>query len=191
MPRTALLIIDVINDLQFPNADQLYVWARRMTPRLLSLRRRARAAGLPVIYVNDNFGLWHSDVRQIIAHCSRPARLGRTMVQRLKPGRGDYFIVKPRHSAFFATSLKPLLEDLGVTRLILTGIATNLCVFFSAHDAHMHGFKLIVASDCCAAETDFDHDVALGQLERFCRAKILRGDQISLPTGRRRRQSGR
>ena len=90
----------------------------------------------------------------------------------LKPGRNDYFILKPRHSGFFATSLVPLLEDLHIERLILSGISTNLCVLFTAHDAYMHRFPIVVLSDCCAAESDFDHNVALSQLERFCKATI-------------------
>ncbi len=95
------------------------------------------------------------------------------MSRRLKPGRNDYFILKPRHSGFFATSLVPLLQDLHIERLVLAGIATNLCVLFTAHDAHMHQYPVVLLSDCCAAESDFDHNVALSQLERFCGARCV------------------
>lgn len=87
--------------------------------------------------------------------------------------------MKPRHSAFCATSIIPLLEDLKAKRLILAAIATNLCVLFTAHDAHMHGYDIVVLSDCCAAESDFDHDVAISQLQRFCKATICRSDEFS------------
>jgi nicotinamidase-related amidase len=188
---SALLMIDVLNDFQFPGAESLLTWARRLTPRLLDLRQRARKSGVPVIYTNDNYGLWHSDQRGIYQHCTQAGLPGRSLVRRLKPGSKDYFLIKPRHSAFFATSLKPLLEDLGTRTLVLTGMATNLCVLMSAHDGHMHGYKLVVASDCCAAESDFDHDVALRQLETFCHARIRRGDEVAFakPAARRRRSA--
>jgi nicotinamidase-related amidase len=133
---------------------------------------------MPVIFVNDNFGLWHSSFSEVYAHCTRHKSRGKDLSRRLKPSRQDYFILKPRHSAFFATSLLPLLEDLGIERLVLAGIATNLCVLFTAHDAHMHQYPLTVLSDCCAAETDFDHDVALSQLARFCGATICLSSEL-------------
>jgi nicotinamidase-related amidase len=168
----ALLIIDVINDLEFDGGENVFPWAKRLAARLAPFGSRARRAGMPVIYVNDNFGHWRSSFQQVYTHCTRAGARGRGVCRKLKPRRNDYFILKPRHSAFFATSLVPLLEDLGIKRLILSGIATNLCVLFTAHDAHMHNYPLIVLSDCCAAESDFDHNIALAQLQRFCRAKI-------------------
>lgn len=168
----ALLVIDVINDLEFEGGENVLPWAMRLAKRLAPFCSRARRGGIAVIYVNDNFGHWRSSFQEVYAHCTRREARGRGVCRKLKPARGDYFILKPRHSAFFATSLVPLLEDLGIKRLILSGIATNLCVLFTAHDAHMHNYPLIVLSDCCAAESDFDHNIALAQLERFCAAKI-------------------
>ena len=177
---TALLIIDVINDLDFPGGENVLPWAKAMAGRLKAFRARAHKAGMPVIYVNDNFGHWRSNFSDVYKHCTRRGARGRGVVGALKPGREDYFILKPRHSAFHATSLIPLLEDVRVKRLILAGIATNLCVLFTAHDAHMHGYRLTVLSDCCAAESDFDHNVALSQLKRFCGATIRRSDQVKV-----------
>jgi nicotinamidase-related amidase len=177
---TAILVIDVINDLDFPGAEDLQPWAERMVTRLAPFCRKARRAGVPVIYVNDNFGHWRSDFQDVYRHCTRRGARGAKISQALKPTRNDYFILKPRHSGFFATSLVPLLEFLGTRKLILTGVATNICVFFTAHDAHMHEYKITVLSDCCAAESDFDHNAALDQLKRFCRAKIVRSDEMHL-----------
>jgi hypothetical protein len=132
---------------------------------------------MPVIYANDNFGHWRSDFQDVYAHCTRKGARGRKLCRILRPQRRDYFILKPRHSAFFATSLMPMLEHLGVNRLILAGIATNLCVLFTAHDAHMRHYEMIVLSDCCAAESDFDHNLALGQLEQFCGAVVCRSSE--------------
>lgn len=174
----ALLIIDAINDLDFRGGEKVLPWALKLADRLAPFSAQARRNGMPVIYVNDNFGHWRSDFSDVFVHCTRKTARGRVVSRRLKPERSDYFILKPRHSGFFATSLGPLLEHLKIERLILAGIATNLCVLFTAHDAHMHGYSIVVLSDCCAAESDFDHDVALGQLERFCKAKICLSSDI-------------
>jgi nicotinamidase-related amidase len=168
----ALLIVDVLNDLEFEGGEKVLPWGLRLTPRLVRFRGQARRAGMPVIYANDNFGNWRSDMHHVVKQASRRGARGRDMARRLAPGPRDYFVVKPKHSAFYATSLVPLLEHLGTKELVLAGIATNLCVLFTAHDAHMHGYKMTVLSDCCAAESDFDHDIALKQLKRFCGARV-------------------
>ncbi len=175
--HTALLIIDVINDLEFPGGEKVLPWAEKMAAKLPPVMRRARAAGVPVIYANDNFGNWRSNFTEVVKHCTRRGARGREVTRRLVPQRGDYFILKPKHSAFFATSLVPLLEFLKIRKLVMAGMATNLCVLFSAHDAHMHEYAITVLSDCCAAESDGDHDVALDQLQRFLGARICRGEQ--------------
>ncbi|AKT39333.1 cysteine hydrolase family protein [Chondromyces crocatus] len=177
---TAVLVIDVVNDLEFPGGEKVLPWARKMADQLVPFLDEARAAGFPVIYVNDNFGHWRSDLGDIYRHCSRQGARGRPVVRKLKPRKDDYFIVKPKHSGFFSTALQPLLHHLGARRLILTGMATNLCVFFTAHDAHMHEYTISVLSDCCAAESDLDHDTALDQLVRFCRVQVCRSDEIAL-----------
>ncbi|RKH03605.1 cysteine hydrolase [Corallococcus praedator] len=176
---TALLIIDVINDLDFPGGENVLPWALRMVERLGPFARKMRKAGVPVIYVNDNFDLWRSNFTDVYKHCTRRGSRGHAVARALKPLPGDYFILKPKHSAFFATSLVPLLEHLGTKKLLLAGIATNLCVFFSAHDAHMHEYKITVLSDCCCAESDKDHDLALDQLQRFLRVRVCRGDEVN------------
>jgi nicotinamidase-related amidase len=177
----ALLIIDVINDLEFPGGEKVLPWAIKLSSALSSFKKQVHGTAIPVIYANDNFGNWHGNFLDVYRHCTRKTARGRVLSQRLKPGPSDYFILKPRHSAFFATSLAPLLEDLKVRRLFLAGIATNLCVLFTAHDAHMQRFKIVVLSDCCAAESNFDHDVALSQLERFCHATICRSTEVRIP----------
>ena len=175
---TALIIIDVINDLEFPGGDKVLPWAEKMADRLLPASEAARRAGVPVIYANDNFGKWHSSWDAVFDHATRPDARGRDVAKRLEPAKDDYFILKPKHSAYYATSLEPLLQSLGIRRVVMAGIATNLCVLFSAHDAHMRDYETLVLSDCCAAETDNDHNIALDQLKRFCGTTVLRSDQI-------------
>lgn len=176
--KTALLIVDVINDLEFPGGEKVLPWARKMVERLSPVLDRARDRGIPVVYVNDNFGHWRSNFTEVVQHCTRPGARGRDVVLRLLPKPEDYFILKPKHSGFYASSLVPLLDFLEVDRLVLAGIATNLCVFFTAHDAHMHEYDITVLSDCCAAESDEDHNLALDQLQRFLGVGVCRGDEL-------------
>jgi nicotinamidase-related amidase len=174
----ALLLIDVINDLDFPEADQLLSYALPMADRLAALRARAREARVPVIYVNDNFGRWRSDFRAQIQHCLQDGMPGRPIVQRLRPAEEDYFVLKPKHSGFFSTTLDTLLEYLDVKVVILTGIAANICVLFTANDAYMRDFHLVVPSDCVASNTDEENRYALEQMRKVLKADIRPSDEI-------------
>ena len=139
---TALLLIDVINDLAFNGSDVLVAQAEPMAVRLSALKRRATAAGSPVIYINDNFGKWQSDFKKIVARCTGEDAKGRDFVKPLVPDDDDYFVLKPKHSGFFDTTLDTLLKTLRVRRVILTGIAGNICVLFTANDAFMRSQDL-------------------------------------------------
>lgn len=176
--RDALLLIDVVNDLAFPGGMKVLPWARKLVSPLRATMTNARSVGIPIVYANDHFGQWNASREDVIRHCTRTSAPGRTVSTKLRPRRSDYFLLKPRHSAFFATLLAPLLEHLGAKRLVLAGLATNLCVQATAHDAAMHGYPVIVLSDCCAAESDFDHNVVLSQLERFFHATICRSTEL-------------
>ena len=139
---TALLLIDVINDLAFDGSAALVEQAEAMATTLARLKRRATAAGVPAIYINDNFGQWRSDFRRTVAHCTARSSPGRRVSRRLRPTARDYFVLKPKHSGFFDTTLDTLLEALHTRRLVLTGIAGNICVLFTANDAHMRDYKI-------------------------------------------------
>ena len=175
---TALLLIDVINDLAFPDADPLVEAAEVMAPRLARLKSRAARAGLPVIYVNDNFGRWRSDFKQTVAHCTARASSGRNVSKRLHPTPRDYFVLKPMHSGFHGTALERLLRDLHITRVILTGIAGNICVLFTANDAYMRGLRIYAPSDCIVSNTAADNDVALRQIQRILKGRTEPSDQL-------------
>jgi len=142
------------------------------------LRRRARAAGVPVVYCNDNFGKWRSDFRQLLEHCLRDGVRGRPIVELLRPEKEDYFVLKPKHSAFHSTSLDILLDHLGAETLVLTGVQGDFCVMLTAHDAYMQDFKLIVPKDCVASDPDEDNRFALAHLAKVCKAEIAPSDQV-------------
>lgn len=175
--RFALLLIDVMNDFDFPEADQLLKHARPMARILLRLKRRAQTAGVPVIYVNDNFGQWKSDFRRTVDHCVMQGR-GRDVVKLLRLEESDYFVLKPKHSGFFATTLETLLRDLQTQTLILTGIAGNFCVLFTANDAYMRDFNLLVPSDCTVSNTKKENNSALRLMKKFLKADTQSSSRI-------------
>jgi nicotinamidase-related amidase len=177
--KFALLLIDVINDFDFPEGDQLLKHARPMARILLRLKRRAQKAGVPVIYINDNFGRWKSYFRRTVDYCARHGR-GRDIVKLLRPEEDDYFVLKPKHSGFFSTTLETLLRYLETQTLILTGIAGNFCVLFTANDAYMRDFDLVVPSDCTVSNTKKENDSALGLMRKFLKADTRSSSEIVL-----------
>lgn len=150
---TALVLIDVINAFAFDGSESLVRSAQRAAPNIARLAARARTRNVPVIYVNDNFGQWRSDLQATVGACTRPSAPGHDVVARLRPQPGDYFVLKPLHSGFHDTPLELLLSHLSVSTLLLVGFATNLCVLFTANDAHMLGYRLFVPSDCTASNS--------------------------------------
>ena len=176
----ALLLIDVINDLEFEGADRLLRHVPAMAERLSDLKRRAKRAGIPVVYVNDNYGRWQSDLNKLIERCLRDGVRGRQLVEALRPDEDDYFVIKPKHSGFFSTNLEVLLEHLSARTLILTGIAGNICVLFTANDAYMRDLRLLVPSDCCASNESEDNDYALSLMRNILKADTRPSTELDL-----------
>lgn len=150
---TALLIVDMINCFDFAQADLLRHKAEAAARAILALREEVSAAGLPVVYVNDNFGEWHSEKSRLVERALAEAQ-AESALARLSPRGEDYFIIKPQFSGFYATNLPVLLPKLGVSRLVITGIATDICVLITAADAHMRDYALWVPEDAVAASHD-------------------------------------
>ena len=135
--KVALIIIDMMNDLEFEGGEELYENALPAARQIAALKKRAPKSQVPVIYANDNFGHWRSDFRQVVEHCLHDGVRGSRLAEILLPGAEDYFILKPKNSAFYATPLAELLHFLDVKKLVLTGIATDSCVLFTANDARL------------------------------------------------------
>jgi nicotinamidase-related amidase len=173
-----LLLIDVINDLGFDGGKKLLRQALPMAQRLAALVRRARAEHVPVIYANDNFGRWRSDFRAQVTHCLEDGVCGRPIADLLRPTESDYFVLKPKHSAFFSTALESLLQGMGARSLVLTGLAGDNCVLFTAHDAYMRDYRLTVPSDCIASERADSNRWALDHMKRFLKADVRTGARV-------------
>jgi nicotinamidase-related amidase len=176
--ETALVLIDVINDLEFDQGEKLLASALPMASALTTLKRRAKASGIPAIYANDNFGRWRSDFPKLVEYCLEKHVRGRPVVAQLAPEEDDYFVLKPKHSAFFQTNLEILLKYLGVTTLILTGMAGDICVLFSANDAYMRDFRIIVPSDCTASEDVEQNRQILLLMQRVLKAQVWPSTQL-------------
>ena len=149
--RTALLIVDMINDLDFEGAEQLKDAALEAAKAIARLRDACDSAGVPVIYVNDNHDEWHSERSRLVERCLADGCAGAEMVRLVEPRPDDIFVIKPQFSGFYATNLPVLLPRLEVSRVILTGVAADICVLFTAADAHMRDYELWVPEDAVAA----------------------------------------
>jgi nicotinamidase-related amidase len=179
-PKTALLLIDLINDFEFEAAAALFEHALPMAHRLAALKRRVKQAGIPVIYVNDNFGKWQSDLRKLIRHCLDDGVRGEPIVRLLQPEEDDYFVLKPKHSGFFSTTLNTLLEYLQAKTLIITGVAGNICILFTASDAFMRDYHLIIPADCVASNDAEENRAALEQMRKVLKADITPSTELNL-----------
>ncbi|MFL6464699.1 MAG: cysteine hydrolase family protein, partial [Bryobacteraceae bacterium] len=178
--ETVLLLVDVINDLNFPQNEKVVRESQKLSRCIARLKERCKQAGIPTIYVNDNFGKWRSDFSEVVRHCLRPDAPGRSMVEVLLPEQQDYVVLKPKHSAFYATPLDTLLEYIGAKNVILAGITTNACVMITAGDVHIRDFGLFVPSDCVAALTEEDQVKALEIMERNFDANTTPAEQLDL-----------
>lgn len=181
----AMLIIDMINDMEFPGGDVLYEVTRPLADRVLALKKRCRQAGVPIVYVNDNFGRWQSDFQSVVDHVQKDKGdgkylRGRELAQVLEPEQDDYFVLKPKHSGFYSTTLDLLLKYLGSRTLILCGVAGDICVLFTANDAYMREFELVVPSDGIASENQERNGHALEIMASVLKAQTPKMDEIDL-----------
>jgi len=176
-----LMLIDVINDFEFDEgAEDLLRFALPAARQIAALKERATSAGVSSIYVNDNFGKWRSDFRALIAHCIDDDTRGRPIVELLKPNDRDYFVLKPKHSGFYSTTLYLLLQHLGARTLILTGFSADICVLFTAADAYLRDYHLIIPSDCVASQTNDENERVLHYMKRVLKADTRESATIDL-----------
>jgi isochorismate hydrolase len=161
-PRgTCLLIIDMVSDFRFEDGMAVARAAMPAARRIRPLRQRAQAAGVPSLFVNDNYGRWKSDFRELIARCTGEGCPGGPILELLAPGPRDYYVLKPSYAAFYGTPLERLLGSLGARRLILTGISAHQCVLFTANEAYLREYELFIPRDAVAAKSRRYHRLAM------------------------------
>jgi nicotinamidase-related amidase len=160
-----LLLIDVINDLDFPQNEYLVKQSVPLAKRICALKARCAEAGIPAVYVNDNRGKWRSDFQSVLEATQKLHSPGREFARMLAPAAEDYVVLKPKHSAFLATPLDLVLQSLGVHTVIISGITTNSCVVISAGELFVRGYRLVVPRDCVEALTPEAQEHSLRLME--------------------------
>lgn len=170
--RSALLIIDVINSLDFEGGTAFAPAAIRTARRINALRARARRAGVPVIFVNDNRGRWRSDIEGLIGSVVRSGAPGAPLVDILRPDAQDFVVLKSTLSGFHQTPLEAMLRLGDVETVIITGLVTGNCVLFTAVDAYMRSFRLVVPQDCVADQKASEHRAALRKMASLLKATV-------------------
>jgi nicotinamidase-related amidase len=174
----ALILIDVINDMEFNSGEALLRNALPAARKLSRLKKRATDAGVPTIYVNDNFGKWRSDFRQQLGHVLEGGVRGEPVAKLLRPDEDDYFVLKAKHSGFYHTQLDLLIDYLQVRTVVLAGFATDMCVLFTASDAYLRDLEIIVPPDCSASASIEHHQQALEHMSRVLHVKTIASQEL-------------
>jgi nicotinamidase-related amidase len=182
--HTVLLIIDMISCWDFPDADKLLPGAHAIARPIAALKARCARAGVPTVYVNDNRGRWRSDLRRLVNLSLDAGGAGAEITTTLLPGESDYFVLKPKQSAFFATPLELLLAYLKARRLIVTGVASDQCIWATVADAGMRDFEAVVPRDCVASQTPERNARFLQQAAEALCVPTTPGPRIRLPARR-------
>jgi nicotinamidase-related amidase len=165
-----LLLVDVINDMEFPGGDRLAEHALPAARHIADVKAKAREHGVPVVYANDNFGRWRSDFREVVEHCLNDGVRGEPIVRLLAPDKDDYFVLKPKHSAFYGTTLDTLLRYLNTRRLVICGFSGDQCVLFTAADAYVRDLLVSVPADCTASINPRQNRRMLGYMHTTLKA---------------------
>ncbi len=178
--RTALLLIDVINAMDFSGGEELFKKALPASERIMALKKEAKGHGIPVVYVNDNFGKWQSDLPKILYSFIEEDVRGKKIIERLIPENDDYIVIKPKHSGFYQTVLSTLLDHLEIHTLIITGFAGDQCVMYTAQDGYMRDYRIHIPSDCIASETEEWNQIALKLMKKNLKADLTKSTELHL-----------
>ena len=172
----ALLVVDMLNPYDHPEAEELAERVAEALPGVETLLRRADEADAPVVYVNDNYGDWNSSSEQL----AKQAQAGRhpELVEPILPVEGNSFVLKARHSTFYETPLEYLLDQMGVGRIVFAGQVTEQCILYSALDAYVRHFEVVIATDAVAAIHDDLGDAALRMMERNMSAELVEAEEV-------------
>lgn len=171
--QDALLLVDVVNDFRHEDGEKLLISFRERHAGLRAAIDSARERDVPIVYANDNFGVWDGDARRLVRDAVEQG-LGGDLVAAVAPAEGDRFVVKPRYSAFDHTPLELLLRELATERVLLAGTATEMCVIQTAIDAKEEGFKVSILADACASADRRLEQLALEYAETIVGAFIER-----------------
>ena len=171
--QDVLLLVDVLNDFEHEDGDALLTSFQTRHAALVAALDRARRSGIDVVYANDDWGRWDGDAPGLVQSAIERGPAA-DLIAAIQPRTGDRFLLKKRYSAFDSTPLAILLGDLAVDRILLAGMATEMCVAQTAIAAREHGYKVTVLADACACVDPADEQVALTYLERVTGVRVDR-----------------
>jgi nicotinamidase-related amidase len=180
MPATALLVVDMLNPYDHEDADELAGSVRERLPRIVELRDRARENDdVLLVYANDNYERWDStrdDLVEAALSGEHP-----DLVAPIVPPSDVPFLPKGRHSAFYETPLSHLLHTEEVERLVICGQVTEQCVFYTALDAFLRGYDVVIPTDAVAHIVPEFAEAALGMMRDNLHAEVRDGREVVLP----------
>jgi nicotinamidase-related amidase len=176
MGRTALLIVDMISSFDFEDGEKVAESAHEAVPHITDLARRARDEGVPIAYVNDNYGGW-SDTRDDLIERMRAGQYSE-LLEPLTPAEDVAFVLKGRHSIFYGTPVEHMLREEGVDRIVMTGVVTEQCILYSALDAYLRHFQVVVPRDAVAHISEHLAEAALEMMESNLHAEVVDADEV-------------
>jgi nicotinamidase-related amidase len=176
--RTALLVVDMLNDYDHPDGDRLRESATSVVPVIGDLLERARAEDVPIVHVNDNHGLWGGAPEALVDRSREVA--GAELIDPVAPSEGVPFLFKARHSAFFGSALEYLLQTEGIGRLVVTGQVTEQCIMYTVLDAFIRHFDVVVPHDAVAHIDAELADAALRMMRSNMRAQTPAAAEVDL-----------
>ena len=169
--KSALIVVDMLNEYDHEDADVLVESVREALPAMRRLIERARDEGVPVVYINDNYGDWSAGRPELVERAV--AGKAGDVVEPIAPADGTWFIAKARHSIFYETQLEYLLREQEIDRIVRVGQVTEQCILYSALDAYVRHFDVAVPRDAVAGIERDMADCALRMMERNLRADIV------------------
>jgi nicotinamidase-related amidase len=180
LPRSprVLLLVDFINPLDFPGADQLAPHAIAAARATAVLKRRLAGLQVATIYANDNFGVWQSDFHSLVTRCVGGEGACSEIARTVYPQATDVTVLKPRHSAFFGSPLELLLSEMDARELVICGLATDICVQMTAADAFLREYRCWVPGDCTAAETQSAHAASLSYMAQVLKCDVRASTEV-------------
>ena len=180
--ETAVLVVDMQKDFCYEDGA-LFVGdaVRRIIPNIKALLEDARRKGLPLIFTQD----WHSPEDDEFAvwgrHCVEYTRGAELIDELAEVGERAFVVRKTRYTAFFETELEAHLRKKGIKKLIIVGVATNICVLHTAIDASLRGFEIIIPEDCVAALSDYGQEYSLYHIKNVLRGIVTSSDALTFP----------
>jgi nicotinamidase-related amidase len=181
MPKTAVVVVDMLNPYEHEDAEELAGSVREALPRMVDLRDRAHEAGDDVllIYANDNYERWDETRDDLVRTALEGAHP--ELVEPILPPASVPFLSKGRHSIFYETPMAHLLRTEGVERVVLCGQVTEQCIFYSALDAYLRGLEVVIPTDAVAHIVPEFAEAALGMAEKNAHAELRPAGEIDLP----------